>query len=89
MSGVVGGRLLRSLWDRPAGPEDFEAMMPREGPVIRHWRGEGAEGVGIVVVDPPVEEVEDEARPRIEMFVWGGKVRPQPTLPYGRWKATS
>ncbi|MFW5947537.1 MAG: hypothetical protein ACOCUW_03505 [Gemmatimonadota bacterium] len=24
--------------------------------------------------------------PRIAAFNWGGKVRPQPTLPYGRWK---
>lgn len=26
------------------------------------------------------------ARPRISAFIWGGKVRPTPTLPYGRWK---
>lgn len=25
-------------------------------------------------------------RPRISAFIWGGKVRPTPTLPYGRWK---
>jgi len=30
---------------------------------------------------PPVP-----ARPRISAFIWGGKVRPAPTLPYGRWK---
>ncbi len=24
--------------------------------------------------------------PRITAFIWGGKVRPQPTLPFGRWK---
>lgn len=24
--------------------------------------------------------------PRISAFIWGGKVRPTPTLPYGRWK---
>lgn len=24
--------------------------------------------------------------PRISAFIWGGKVRPQPTLPFGRWK---
>jgi len=24
--------------------------------------------------------------PRIQAFVWGGKLRQTPTLPYGRWK---
>jgi len=27
------------------------------------------------------------ATPRIAAFIWGGKVRPTPTLPYGRWRA--
>lgn len=26
----------------------------------------------------------DPAGPRISAFIWGGKVRPTPTLPYGR-----
>lgn len=31
-----------------------------------------------------------EARaPRIAAFIWGGKVRPTPTLPYGRWKGAA
>ena len=25
-------------------------------------------------------------QPRISAFIWGGKVRPAPTLPFGRWK---
>lgn len=25
--------------------------------------------------------------PKVSAFIWGGKVRPVPTLPYGRWKA--
>ena len=25
-------------------------------------------------------------KPSISAFIWGGKVRPAPTLPYGRWK---
>ena len=29
---------------------------------------------------------EAEQKPRIAAFIWGGKVRPEPTLPYGRWK---
>jgi len=35
---------------------------------------------------------EDEAvrrRPRISAFIWGGKVRPTPTLPFGRWKGAA
>lgn len=24
--------------------------------------------------------------PKVSAFIWGGKVRPTPTLPYGRWK---
>lgn len=40
------------------------------------------DAVGIVVQDGrPIP-----ARPRAIAFVWGGKVRPQPSLPYGRWK---
>ncbi|HET7275679.1 MAG TPA: hypothetical protein VFI91_10990 [Longimicrobiaceae bacterium] len=43
-----------------------------------------AEGdaVGIVVQDRPLKE----SRPRAVAFVWGRKVNPAPTLPYGRWK---
>jgi hypothetical protein len=29
----------------------------------------------------------DPAAPRIAAFIWGGKVRPTPTLPYGRWRS--
>lgn len=25
-------------------------------------------------------------KPAITAFIWGGKVIPEPTLPYGRWK---
>ena len=28
-------------------------------------------------------------RPRIAAFIWGGKVRPTPTLPFGRWKGAA
>jgi hypothetical protein len=38
--------------------------------------------VGIVVHDGR----RSEAKPRAVAVVWGGKVRPQPSLPYGRWK---
>jgi hypothetical protein len=48
-------------------------------------RGPRTEGSlrGIVIIrgaDPAPQ------RPRISAFIWGGKVRPAPTLPYGRWK---
>jgi hypothetical protein len=29
---------------------------------------------------------ETEVQPAIRAFIWGGKVLPEPTLPYGRWK---
>jgi hypothetical protein len=29
---------------------------------------------------------EEEKKPAISAFIWGGKVLPAPTLPYGRWK---
>ena len=32
---------------------------------------------------------EDTRPPMITAFIWGGKVRPEPTLPFGRWKATA
>ncbi|HKJ01201.1 MAG TPA: hypothetical protein VJ997_02065 [Longimicrobiales bacterium] len=28
-------------------------------------------------------------QPRISAFIWGGKVRPTPTLPFGRWKGVA
>lgn len=37
---------------------------------------------GIVIRD----RVEPPRRPVISAFIWGRKVRPIPTLPYGRWK---
>jgi len=43
---------------------------------------EGKGTPGIVILDP----VTPPRQPRISAFIWGGKVRPVPTLPYGRWK---
>jgi hypothetical protein len=41
--------------------------------------------VGIVI-----HQVGEEApKPAISAFIWGGKVRPEPTLPYGRWRTTA
>ncbi len=32
---------------------------------------------------------EEAPKPAISAFIWGGKVRPEPTLPFGRWKPTA
>lgn len=40
---------------------------------------------GIVIRD----QIEPVGRPVIAAFIWGGKVRPSPTLPYGRWKQSA
>jgi hypothetical protein len=37
---------------------------------------------GIVIHDRPAPE----PRPLIVAFIWGGKTRPPPTLPFGRWR---
>lgn len=28
-------------------------------------------------------------KPRISAFIWGGKTRPVPTLPFGRWRGAA
>ncbi len=38
--------------------------------------------VGIVIHD----REESTPKPAITAFIWGGKVRTPPTLPFGRWK---
>jgi len=40
---------------------------------------------GIVIADGTAGRLGMEP-PRIAAFIWGGKVRPSPTLPYGRWR---
>lgn len=44
---------------------------------------------GIVVADRKSEETIPSGGPRIAAFIWGGKVKPTPTLPYGRWKGAA
>ena len=48
----------------------------------RNERPAASDAVGIVVQSGP----HVERRPRAVAFVWGGKVRKAPSLPYGRWK---
>ena len=45
----------------------------------------GEEARGIVVLDG----THRVPRPQITAFVWGGKVRPVPVLPFGRWKESA
>ena len=44
---------------------------------------------GIVVADRKAEVTVPADGPRIAAFIWGGKVIPTPTLPYGRWKGAA
>lgn len=44
---------------------------------------------GIIVADRKKETVPGTGSPRISAFIWGGKVKPTPTLPYGRWKGAA
>jgi hypothetical protein len=44
---------------------------------------------GIVVTNTQGGFSDREDHPRIAAFIWGGKVRPTPTLPYGRWKGAA
>jgi len=44
---------------------------------------------GIVVADRKTAVPVQGDGPRIAAFIWGGKVRPTPTLPYGRWKGAA
>jgi len=58
--------------DMKTGWEDGKRRPRRRDPL---------RGIVIARGDVPTPE-----RPRISAFIWGGKVRPTPTLPYGRWK---
>jgi len=49
----------------------------------------GESSPGIVVTDSPADISGVEEHPRIAAFIWGVKVRPSPTLPYGRWKGAA
>ena len=60
----------------------------------RKGRAEGRDGKshevpGIVIADGRQGANGARRSPRIQAFVWGGKVQPTPTLPYGRWKGAA
>jgi hypothetical protein len=46
-------------------------------------------GSGIMVSGARTVPESRPDHPRISAFVWGGKVRPSPTLPFGRWKGAA
>lgn len=48
--------------------------------------GEQVAGAAGIIIKDQMEPVQ---RPVIAAFIWGGKVRPTPTLPYGRWKQSA
>ncbi len=60
-----------------------KGMAGRRGGKSGEERRQGGEAPGIVIADGMRGK---GAQPRISAFIWGGKVRPVPTLPYGRWK---
>lgn len=52
------------------------------------WGVARGETPGIVIADGRgAPRIGDE--PRISAFIWGGKVRPTPVLPFGRWKGAA
>ncbi|MCJ7626927.1 MAG: hypothetical protein MUO50_00940 [Longimicrobiales bacterium] len=51
--------------------------------------GSDESSAGIVVTDSQRDAFGGGGHPRIAAFIWGGKVRPTPTLPYGRWKGAA
>lgn len=55
----------------------------RRGGKAGEGRRQNGEVPGIVIADGMRGA---GVQPRISAFIWGGKVRPAPTLPYGRWK---
>lgn len=44
---------------------------------------------GIVITSGRPGAAPAPREPRIAAFIWGGKIRPTPTLPFGRWKGAA
>jgi hypothetical protein len=53
------------------------------------FRSRDGEVPGIVIADGRLGSILGDTPPRIAAFIWGGKVRPAPTLPFGRWKGAA
>lgn len=57
-------------------------------------KGEGSgeetrEVPGIIIADGGVGSRLSRQHPRVEAFVYGERIPPVPTLPFGRWKVAS
>lgn len=67
------------------------AMETDMGGRVRESTPEGGDspGHGIVITDGWENGTTEGKEPRILAFIWGGRVRPMPTLPYGRWKGAA
>ena len=67
------------------------AMETDMGGRVRESTPEGGDspGHGIVITDGWENGTTEGKEPRILAFIWGGRVRPTPTLPYGRWKGAA
>lgn len=46
-------------------------------------------GIPGIVIAAGRDAARQEREPRIAAFIWGGKIRPTPTLPFGRWKGAA
>lgn len=79
------------LSQRPACTLGWERDIMSKGRVRRPEEDPRASesSPGIVVTNGRVGFGEEEDHPRIAAFIWGGKVRPNPTLPFGRWKGAA
>lgn len=71
------------LW---SGAVEFSKETRMETSLEVKAPGERAHGAAGIVIKDQMEPV---TRPVIAAFIWGGKVRPSPTLPFGRWKQSA
>ena len=81
-------------WPEPVFGIQLEEMgwgQMRKGSGIGHKEEllSGDTVQGIVVADRKGDGAATGDGPRIAAFIWGGKVKPAPTLPYGRWKGAA
>lgn len=62
-----------------------------EGAARENGKTSRARVQGIVVAAGPHagRPHEETSEPKVAAFIWGGKVRPSPTLPFGRWKGAA
>jgi hypothetical protein len=77
---------IRSIWSLGWGKEIMDkGRMEGTDEEMKHDES----SPGIVVTDCQGYPSAEGGHPRIAAFIWGGKVRPTPTLPYGRWKGAA